>query len=166
MLFRSNCHGGIVGYLDYYKISNCINTASVTGNGSYHGGIAGEMWRSTAENCFNAGIVEGTKYVGSIVGYHYDGTFTKNYHTMATTGGIGTNDSATGTDQTGAEVVVKITAADGVTLTLPAEPTYVWNTENLYKSGTVVMTKSLSAPFTNNVPSRFTVGFNSISLPV
>ena len=157
----ANCHGGIVGYLDYYKISNCINTASVTGNSSYHGGIAGEMWRSTAENCFNAGIVEGTKYVGSIVGYHYDGTFTNNYHTMATTGGIGTNDSATGTDQTGAEVVVKITAADGVTLTLPAEPTYVWNAENLYKSGTKV-TLNYAVP-DGKVFDHYTVNSGEIS---
>ena len=157
----ANNHGGIVGYLDYYKISNCINTASVTGNGNYNGGIAGEMWRSTAENCFNAGIVEGTSYVGSIVGYNYEGTFTNNYHTTATTGGVGANNSATGTDQTGAEVVAKISAADGVTLTLPTEPSYVWNAENLYKSGTVV-TLNYAVP-DGKVFDHYTVNSGEIS---
>lgn len=157
---EANYHGGIVGYLDYYKISNCINTASVTGNGNYNGGIAGEMWRSTAENCFNAGIVEGTSYVGSIVGYNYSGQFTNNYHTTATTGGVGAN-SATGTDQTGAEVVAKISAADGVTLTLPTEPNYVWNAENLYKSGTKV-TLNYAVP-DGKVFDHYTVNSGEIS---
>lgn len=158
---EANYHGGIVGYLDYYRISNCINTASVTGNGNYNGGIAGEMWRSTAENCFNAGIVEGTKYVGSIVGYIYEGTFTNNYHTTATTGGVGANNSATGTDQTGAEMVAKISAADGVTLTLPTEPTYVWNAEDLYKSGTKV-TLNYAVP-DGKVFDHYTVNSGEIS---
>ena len=157
-------HGGIVGYSSSYTVGNCINTASVTGNGTksiYYGGIVGYKSDGTIKDCFNAGVVEGTSYVGSIVGGKYNGQFTNNYHTTATTGGIGVNNATTGTDQTGAEVVVKISAADGVTLTLPAEATYVWNAENLYKSGTVV-TLDYDLP-TGKVFDHYTVNSGEIS---
>ncbi len=145
---NSESHGGIVGYSvgsnSITKIENCINTASVTGDGRYHGGIVGYGYYGKASNCFNAGTVEGTHNVGSIAGNIATGsnyfTLTDNYHTAGTTGGVGIDYySTTGTDQTGAEVVVKITAAaDIMTFVLPETPTYVWNSENLYKSGTVV----------------------------
>lgn len=157
-------HGGVVGYSSNYTISNCVNTASVQGNGTKSidfGGIVGYKSWGTIKDCFNAGTVEGTSYVGSIVGYNYSGTLTNNYHTTATTGGVGADGVATGTDQTGAEVIVKISGADGVTLTLPAEPTYVWNTENLYKSGTVV-TLNYAVP-AGKVFDRYTVNNGEIS---
>lgn len=157
-------HGGIVGYSNSYTVGNCINTASVTGNGTKsidYGGIVGYKSDGTIKDCFNAGVVEGTSYVGSIVGGKYNGQFANNYHTTATTGGIGVNNATTGTDQTGAEVVVKISAADGVTLTLPAEATYVWNAENLYKSGTVV-TLDYALP-AGKVFDHYTVNSGEIS---
>lgn len=133
----ANNHGGIVGYTDNgATIKKCVNTASVTGNGTYHGGIVGSMSGSISD-CFNAGTVEGTSYVGSIAG-SCSATLTKNYHTKETTGGVGAKDVTTGTDRTGAEVAVKITAAEDVTLTPPATPSYSWNNENLYCSGTEV----------------------------
>lgn len=134
-------HGGIAGYIYYKSISSCVNTASVKGNNSksqYYGGIVGEVSWTNITDCFNAGIVEGTLYVGSIVGSNGASRLNNNYHTTTTTGGVGANDVATGTDQTGATTVAKITAAEGVTLTLPTTPTYVWNNENLYESGVVV----------------------------
>lgn len=134
-------HGGIAGYLSDKPISSCVNTASVKGNNSksqYYGGIVGEVSWTNITDCFNAGIVEGTLYVGSIVGSNGASRLNNNYHTTTTTGGVGANDVATGTDQTGATTVAKITAAEGVTLTLPTTPTYVWNNENLYESGVVV----------------------------
>lgn len=134
-------HGGIAGYISDKPISSCVNTASVKGNNSksqYYGGIVGEVSWTNITDCFNAGIVEGTLYVGSIVGSNGASRLNNNYHTTTTTGGVGANDVATGTDQTGATTVAKITAAEGVTLTLPTTPTYVWNNENLYESGVVV----------------------------
>lgn len=135
-------HGGIAGYSYAKPISNCINTASVTGsdaNCTNYGGIVGQLYSARVSDCFNAGNVEGTSYVGSIVGYEYSGsTISNNYHAITTTGGVGANGIATGTDKAGATTVAKITAAEGVTLTLPATPTYVWNNENLYASGVVV----------------------------
>lgn len=134
-------HGGIAGYISDKSISSCVNTASVKGNNSksqYYGGIVGEVSWTNITDCFNAGIVEGTLYVGSIVGSNSATRLNNNYHTTTTTGGVGANDVATGTDQTGATTVAKITAAEGVTLTLPTTPTYVWNNENLYESGVVV----------------------------
>ena len=134
-------HGGIAGSIYDKPISSCVNTASVKGNNSksqYYGGIVGEGSWTIITDCFNAGIVEGTLYVGSIVGSNGASRLDNNYHTTTTTGGVGANDVATGTDQTGATTVAKITAAEGVTLTLPTTPTYVWNNENLYESGVVV----------------------------
>lgn len=134
-------HGGIAGSIYDKPISSCVNTASVKGNNSksqYYGGIVGEGSWTNITDCFNAGIVEGTLYVGSIVGSNSASRLNNNYHTTTTTGGVGANDVATGTDQTGATTVAKITAAEGVTLTLPTTPTYVWNNENLYGSGVVV----------------------------
>lgn len=134
-------HGGIAGSIYDKPISSCVNTASVKGNNSksqYYGGIVGEGSWTNITDCFNAGIVEGTLYVGSIVGSNSASRLNNNYHTTTTTGGVGANDVATGTDQTGATTVAKITAAEGVTLTLPTTPTYVWNNENLYESGVVV----------------------------
>lgn len=134
-------HGGIAGYIYYKSISSCVNTASVKGNNSksqYYGGIVGEVSWTNITDCFNAGIVEGTLYVDSIVGSNGASRLNNNYHTTTTTGGVGANGVATGTDQTGATTVAKITATEGVTLTLPTTPTYVWNNENLYGSGVVV----------------------------
>lgn len=134
-------HGGIAGSIYDKPISSCVNTASVKGNNSksqYYGGIVGEGSWTIITDCLNAGIVEGTLYVGSIVGSNGASRLNNNYHTTTTTGGVGANDVATGTDQTGATTVAKITAAEGVTLTLPTTPTYVWNNENLYESGVVV----------------------------
>lgn len=135
-------HGGIAGYIYYKSISSCVNTASVKGNnskGQYYGGIVGFSSYTRVTDCFNAGIVQGTSFVGSIVGKNNStSTLRDNYHTTTTTGGVGANGVAMGTDQTGATTVAKITAAEGVTLTLPTTPTYVWNNENLYESGVVV----------------------------
>ena len=134
-------HGGIAGSIYDKPISSCVNTASVKGNNSksqYYGGIVGEGSWTIITDCFNAGIVEGTLYVGSIVGSNGASRLHNNYHTTTTTGGVGANDVATGTDQTGATTVARITAAEGVTLTLPTTPTYVGNNENLYESGVVV----------------------------
>lgn len=152
--------GGVLGYLRSGTVDNCVNTASVTGNGKYHGGVVGAVISNTyLKNSFNAGVVEGTSYVGSITGSN-SGYLTNDYHTVATTGGVGKSGVTTGTDQTGAEVVVKITAADGVTLTLP-EKTYEWNSENLYKSGTVV-TLNYAVP-DGKVFDRYTVNSGVIS---
>jgi len=153
--------GGVLGYMNYGTVDNCVNTASVTGNGKCHGGVVGIVTSSTyLKNSFNAGVVEGTSYVGSITGSN-NGYLTNNYHTVSTTGGVGAKNVITGTDQTGAEVVVKISAADGVTLTLPAKPTREWNLENLYKSGTVV-TLNYEVP-EGKFFDRYTVNSGEIS---
>lgn len=157
-------HGGIAGYISDKPISSCVNTASVKGNNSksqYYGGIVGEVSWTNITDCFNAGIVEGTLYVGSIVGSNGASRLNNNYHTTTTTGGVGANDVATGTDQTGATTVAKITAAEGVTLTLPTTPTYVWNNENLYESG-VVVTLDFTVP-EGKYWDRYTVSSGSIS---
>lgn len=135
-------HGGIAGYIYSSPTNNCVNTANVTTNddeGLYYGGIVGQVDWTKLTDCFNAGNIVGTSYVGSIAGLKGGtSTLSNNYHSITTTGGVGANGIATGTDQDGALAVAKITAVDGVTLTLPTTPSYVWNKENLYGSGVVV----------------------------
>lgn len=141
---NANRHGGIVGECCKYwcgggTVENCINIADVTGEGVFHGGIVGYISDNfDVSNCFNAGVVEGTSYVGSIMGGYTGRTLTNNYHTAGTTGGAGSEDNSEGTDRKNAEVIVKITAGEGVTITYPENPAYIWNGENYYKSGTDV----------------------------
>ena len=84
-----NYVGGIVGDGYYYlTITNCYNTASVTGSSSYVGGIVGQGGRYlTITNCYNTGIVtlnstvSATSYVGGIVGISSNSTITNCYNT-------------------------------------------------------------------------------------
>ena len=141
---NANRHGGIVGECCKYwcgggTVENCINIADVTGEGVFHGGIVGYISDNfDVSNCFNAGVVEGTSYVGSIMGGYTGRTLTNNYHTPGTTGGVGSSNSAEGTDRDGAQYAVRITAGEGVSITYPETPDYVWNQDNYYKSGTDV----------------------------
>ena len=139
---ESTSMGGIVGQSDYYStVSDCISHATVSGY-EYCGGIVGIHQGSctSIENCFYTGVVTATKgYVGAIVGCNgYKSSLSNNYHTSASTGGVGEYEKTYGTDQEGAaELAVQITADDDVTLTLPAA-TYECDKKNYYKNGTVV----------------------------
>ena len=139
---ESTSMGGIVGQSDYYStVSDCISHATVNGY-EFCGGIAGLHQGSctSIENCFYTGVVTATKgCVGAIVGCNgYKSSLSNNYHTSASTGGVGEYEKTYGTDQEGAaELAVQITADDDVTLTLPAA-TYECDKKNYYKNGTVV----------------------------
>jgi len=155
--------GGVVGQsyggiIDYCVVSGAIKPSTK----STHGGIVGEV-RGKVHHCFSAATVEGSSYVGSIVGVksnlYYD--FEDNYHLPTCIGGVGVSGVSTGTDEEGAEVVVKISAGDGVTITYPATPTYVWNNEDYYKSGTAV-TLTCTVP-TGGVFDHYAVSSGEIS---
>ena len=167
---NANRHGGIVGECCKYwcgggTVENCINIADITGEGAFHGGIVGYISDNfDVSNCFNAGVIKGTSYVGSIFGGYTGRTLTNNYHTLGTTGGVGSYDSAEGTDRKNAEVIVKITAGEGVTITYPENPAYIWNGENYYKSGTDV-TLAYELP-DGKYFERYAVSSGNISNPV
>lgn len=166
---NANRHGGIVGECCKYwcgggTVENCINIADVTGEGVFHGGIVGYISDNfDVSNCFNAGVVEGTSYVGSIMGGYTGRTLTNNYHTAGTTGGVGSSNSAEGTDRDGAQYAVRITAGEGVSITYPETPDYVWNQDNYYKSGTDV-TLTCDIP-DGNYFSCYSVNNGEISNP-
>lgn len=67
--YSGNQIGGIVGYNYYGHIVACYNQASVEGS-DYVGGIVGYN-RSPIAACYSAGSVRGNEYVGGIIG---DGT--------------------------------------------------------------------------------------------
>lgn len=136
--------GGIVGNLGNASMYDCGVSGSIkqplggTTIG-YIGGIAGRMSSGTMQNCFSDATVTGRSLVGSVIGC-LEGypTISNNYHTATTTGAVGSFNATVGTDQAGFEVVTKISAGNGVTITYPATPTYVWNNENYYKDGTEI----------------------------
>ena len=163
---EANYHGGIVGYLCWYRIEGCVNTATVTGNGTHSrefGGIAGYVSATTVKDCFNAGEVTGTSYVGSVIGQYFSSTLTANYHTVSTTGGVGAQNVGTGTDQTGAEIVFNVTAGENTQVTLPETPAKVYNETNYYKNGTEV-TLNYNTP-AGKFFDQYTVSNGSITYP-
>ena len=134
--------GGIVGRLQGSDLKYNVNTGTVSG-GKYVGGIIGFNfdYKGDINYNFNIGQVTCTdSYAGSIYGgANSVGRIKNNYYAagLGLPGGRG-NDTADGVDASGAEIVAKVTATEGVTLGLPATPTYVWNEENYYASGTEI----------------------------
>lgn len=80
--FKNSHVGGIVGFTSGH-IRNCVNTGAVHSEcAAFAGGIAGEVEGTyfeaagnlaRMENCTNSGSVDGTWYVGGLVGYLGDG---------------------------------------------------------------------------------------------
>ncbi len=136
---------GIVGDLRGGSATYNVNTGTISGDNSV-GGIIGCAYPSTTTaNNFNIGQVTAQESsVGSIAGSSYalmyGVKFEKNYYPagLGLPGGRGETGSLEGTDLAGAEVVVKISAADGVTLNLPETPAYAWGSDSYYASGTEV----------------------------
>ena len=135
-------HGGIVGTIYRATVEGCVNSATITCNvdAEGYGGIAGDMSRneSKIKDCFNAGVVTGRKYVGSIVGRKLAGTLTNNYHSVETTGGVGAEDAATGTDQEGTGIAATITLGDRVSFVEQPVAFAKVGDVNYYKNGTEV----------------------------
>lgn len=157
--------GGIAGYSVDCPISESINHATVNG-ASCVGGISGYLNWATNTNNLNTGVVTGTSYVGSIVGYKGGaGYFKKNYYLagLGLTGGVGSNNVATGTDQADAEVIFTVTAGENTQVTLPETPAKVYNEKNYYKNGTEV-TLNYNVP-TGKFFDQYTVSSGTITSP-
>ncbi len=113
--------GGVVGYAGGYNVENCINTATVKGNGSWAGGIAGEFALGTMKDCFNLGSISSDTACGGIVGNAFNSSFTDCYNVGAVKGGgIAAVDydstfSSCGYSDTSAEYALK--TSDGTKLT-------------------------------------------------
>ena len=62
--------GGIVGYFQNAnsRINNCANYGGIMGISSYTGGIVGYAVNVQVRNSYNTGNVQGTSYVGGILG--------------------------------------------------------------------------------------------------
>ena len=163
--------GGILGYLagayvEYCTVTGYVGASEVTDNNSKgFGGIVGyEDYSKHISNCFNAAVVEGPRYVGSILGRKSnDNGLTKNYHAVGTTGGVGSDNSTTGTDLAGAEIAVRISAGPNITIAYPSEPDYIWDSHDLYKSG-ISVGLSYYVP-TGKYFEKYTVSSGTISDP-
>ena len=78
--------GGVVGTAESSGITNCYNTGSVDGS-RYIGGVVGYAgYNTSVGTCYNTGNVTGGSYVGGVVGYANDLTVTNCYNTGSVTG--------------------------------------------------------------------------------
>ena len=61
--------GGVVGTVNVAEgvVSGCVNTGAVTATANYSGGVVGQS-KGNITNCLNSGSVSGTNHVGGIVG--------------------------------------------------------------------------------------------------
>ena len=63
--------GGVAGWADYGKISNCYVTGNISGKDNV-GGVIGYGWGSVDKciltSCYATGTISGEKYVGGVVG--------------------------------------------------------------------------------------------------
>ena len=106
--------GGIVG--KFATVRGCTSAAVVKGDGYYVGGIIGSGDYTTIERCLYTGSsITSTNtenlHIGAITGNEDRTSLTDNYYTQATIGGCD------GKDVDGARKAVKISAAEGVTIT-------------------------------------------------
>ena len=107
------------------SIIGCTSAATVNGI-VFVGGIAGNVSGSITD-CFVTGAtVSGTSRVGAITGFKNNGTLKNNYYTNSTVtieGSAATDAGCNGADEAGARKAVKISAAEGVTITPTGEKT-------------------------------------------
>ena len=71
------------------EIQNCANTGGVTALGGAVGGIAGKGY-GTIDGSYNTGALQGTFYIGGIVGQNYSAAVSNCYNTGAVEGTSGT----------------------------------------------------------------------------
>lgn len=74
------CLGGIIGQVQYTKISNCYNIGDISTKSAYGGGLIGECTTngSSYTACYNSGNVSADDgFAGGIVGHSYVATFDK-----------------------------------------------------------------------------------------
>ena len=116
-------HGGIVGENDNgnAKVIGCYSAAVISNNGKSYsrnfGGIVGYNYGGTVKDCLYAGnTVDGDLHKGAIVGFdeNNNGTFTNNYYTNISLGGVGAEGSSS--DQDGARRARTVTLGEDITL--------------------------------------------------
>ena len=118
----ANNHGGIVGFNRDGTIIGCVSAASIQDNsmsGHYYcGGIAGYVSQDAqVKDCLYTGsTVEANDYKGAIIGFNSSrtSTFTNNYYTNISLGGMGADGSSS--DQDGARRAHTVTLGENVSI--------------------------------------------------
>ena len=133
-------HGGIVGenYGSNAKVIGCYSAANVSKNGKSnsicYGGIVGfNYFSGTVKDCLYAGTtVTSDSEKGAIVGFDHEnhGTFTNNYYTAISLGGVN------GSDQDGARRARTVTLDSGVAI---AGTQTAYNASGLTAIGTTAL---------------------------
>ncbi len=139
-------HQGLFGMVDNENngpnalIENVIISGCNIKGATNVGAVAGLASDATIKNCFVInGHIEGTSYVGAVCGYGVWASFQNSYYADCNVNGLGDSRSSKGEDSPKkVRRVAKISAGEGVVLTLPTTPAYVFNNTNYYASGTSV----------------------------
>jgi hypothetical protein len=120
--------GGLVGWNHEGTVSNSYSSARVDGE-SLVGGLVGHN-RASVSNCYSTGNVTGYEDVGGLVGRNYQGTVSKSFWDIETSGQA---ISSGGTGKATAEMQ-DIATFSGATWNIVAvanpdtrDPSYIWN---------------------------------------
>jgi hypothetical protein len=119
--------GGLVGWNNDGTVSNSYSSARVDGE-SLAGGLVGHN-RGGLSNCYSTGNVTGFEDVGGMVGRNYQGTVSKSFWDIETSGQA-TSAGGTGENTT---QMMNITTFSGaawniITVALnETDPAYIWN---------------------------------------
>lgn len=79
---ENNYIGGVAGYASNSQVTDCSNSASVSG-GNYIGGIVGYASNTQFTNCHNQAMLGGSGYLGGIAGVSTAGTIINNCSNLA-----------------------------------------------------------------------------------
>ena len=164
-------HGGIVGSNGNGKIIGCYSAATVSNNGktncTQYGGIVGYNYAGTVKDCLYAGTtVTADNYKGAIVGYDQenDGTFTNNYYTSISLGGVN------GSDRDGARRARTVTLGENIAL-VGDETAYsvsgltaIGSGNYALRSGSTIYSgegQTLTLTYTSEVPAGYQLSFSA-----
>ncbi|MBR0072888.1 MAG: hypothetical protein IJP95_03545, partial [Bacteroidales bacterium] len=90
----SSYTGAAVGWIQYGKVANVTNFATISGYNNYHGGIVGRAAYTDVLRCVNRGNVTGSQYTGGIVGYATSGN--RHIDTCINSGAVNSNSTNVG----------------------------------------------------------------------
>ncbi|MBQ6726353.1 MAG: hypothetical protein IJQ89_07220, partial [Bacteroidales bacterium] len=90
----SSYTGAAVGWIQYGKVANVTNFATISGYNNYHGGIVGYASYTDVVRCVNRANVTGSQYTGGIVGYSELGA--RHIDTCINSGAVNSNSTYVG----------------------------------------------------------------------
>ncbi len=108
---RGDDHVGGLAGANGGCINQCYSTGMSTGSGQYIGGLVGENWEGSLTYCYSTGAVNGTEYVGGLVGWSTSMEGGRKCFWDILTSGRATSDGGTGKTTAGMQTASTFLAA-------------------------------------------------------